>query len=182
MPKNSPPKPAGFPLFTKFPIEIQDYIWDIAASPFPGDRHLHTFFAVDHYFDKEKDADKVCGDPLRFGAAGALNDRSFGLMVPWDDPDGVPNTSAYSANSGLWMACRASRSAIQHRYPKNEWWSELQGSESECPPRLAGRGEFLGHPDASHTASYIDRNGQPHHITISPFKDIIHLATPRSGP
>ncbi|KAL4914618.1 hypothetical protein BDW62DRAFT_213273 [Aspergillus aurantiobrunneus] len=173
--------PACFPSFANLPAEIQDYIWDIAASPFPNDRHLHTFFAVDHYFNKEHDAKKLRGDALRFGPSGSLNDRSFGLLVPWDDPARGPNRSAYRATSALWTACRGSRSAIERRHPRNEWWSDLPGPQSDCPPRRAGRGEYLTHPDASHTASYIDQHGTVTHITISPAKDVIYFAVPSFG-
>lgn len=164
----------GFPRFPDFPHEIQCLIWELAARPFPGDRYLHAFYAVDYWFDKEKGAEKIGGDGLRFGPAGALNDKSYGLMVPWDDPDRDLNTSAYKAIGGLWTACRASRRALERCYPKNEWWSELPGPESKCPPRLAGRGAYLNDPDASHTASYIDKQGRPHHVTIS-VNDIVYF-------
>lgn len=167
-----------FPLFTKFPREIQDLVWDVAARPFHGDRYLHAFYAVDYWFDKEKGAQKIRGDGLRFGPAGALNDKSYGLMVPWDDPGRGLNTSAYKAISGLWTACRASRSALERCYPKNEWWSELPSPESDCPPRLAGRGDYLNDPDASHTASYVDEQGKPHHVTIS-MRDLVYFPVSR---
>ncbi|OJJ54217.1 hypothetical protein ASPSYDRAFT_93979 [Aspergillus sydowii CBS 593.65] len=178
MPANNIHRTRGFSLFTQLPVEIQDQIWDIAARPFAGNGQLHTFFAADHYCKQDIEALRVGSDSLRFGPGGTVKERSFNLLVPWDDTDGHSNTSAYNAIRGLWTACRASRKALERQNPKNEWWSDIPGPESECPPRNAGPGEYLNHADASHTASYIDRGGKVQHITISPDKDIVHIAVP----
>ncbi|KAJ5179286.1 hypothetical protein N7492_002496 [Penicillium capsulatum] len=165
----------GFPLFPALPRELQDYIWDVAARPFPGDRYLHALYAVDFWFNLAEGAETIRGDALRFGPDGSLTKQSYGLFVPWDDPARGLNTSAYRAIGGLWTACRGSRRAIERRYPKNEWWSDVPGPESECPHRLAGRGDYFNDPDASHTASYVDRQGRISHITISPQRDVVYF-------
>ncbi|OJJ08514.1 hypothetical protein ASPVEDRAFT_402199 [Aspergillus versicolor CBS 583.65] len=168
-----------FLLFPQLPVELQDHIWDIAAQPFGSHGQLHTFFAADHYCKQETEALRVGSDPLRFGPRGTVKERSFNLLVPWDDEDGHVNTSAYNAICGLWTACRASRKALERRHPRNEWWSDIPGPESNCPTRNAGPGGYLNDPDASHTASYIDREERAQHITIWPERDIVHIAIPR---
>lgn len=165
-------KSMSFHLFRNLPTEIQDHIWDLAIRPLPGNRHVHEFIVVDHYFDKPNGADKICADFLRFEPGGYLG-QNFGLAVPRNDPVRGPNMSAYSLDSGLWMACQQSRRALERYYRKNEWWSDL--SNPECPTRLAGRGDYSGQSGVSHTASYIDGDGRAHHVTISPDKDLVHL-------
>lgn len=166
-----------FHLFRNLPTEIQDHIWDLAIRPLPGNRHLHEFIIVDHYFDKPNGADKILADFLRFENGGYLG-KGFGLAVPRNEAP-RPNTSAYNLDSGLWMACQQSRKALERRFRKNEWWSDLLNPG--CPARLAGRGEYAGHPRVSHTASYIDSYGKAHHVTICPGKDLVHLVGLDSG-
>lgn len=171
---SQPMQSLGFPRFSTLPTELQDYIWDLAARPFPGDRLLHTFYATADHFIKFNDAVSFHGDELRLGDMHGQDRTLFGLLVPWDGyPEEGPNTSAYRATSGLWMACTASRRAVQRAFPKNEWWSGRPGAK--CPHGLADRGRYLGDPDASHTASYTDREGKLHYITISPQRDIVHF-------
>jgi hypothetical protein len=160
-------KIVSFPLFRNLPTEIQDHIWELAIRPLPGNRHVHEFIIVDHYFDKPNGADTIFASFLRFEPGGHLGEN-FGLAVPR-----TINTSAYNLDSGLWMACRQSRRALERHFRKNEWWSALPNPE--CPTRLAGRGDYTGHLDVSHTASYIDSDGKAHHVTISPDKDLIHI-------
>ena len=160
-----------FHLFRSLPTEIQDHIWDLAIRPLPGNRHLHEFIIVDHYFDKPNGADKIHADFLRFENGGYLG-KNFGLAVPRNEAP-RPNTSAYTLDSGLWMACQQSRKALERCFRKNEWWSDLLNPG--CPARLAGRGDYAGHPRVSHSASYIDSYGKAHHVTICPGKDLVHL-------
>lgn len=177
MPANNIDRARKFSLFAQLPVELQDHIWDIAAQPFSGNGQLHTFFAADHYCKQDTEALRVGSDPLLFGPGGTVKKTSFNLLVPWDDSDGHSNASAYNAIRGLWTACRASRKALERQHPKNEWWSDIPRPESGCP-RNARPGEYLDHPNASHTASYIDREDNVNHITIWPEKDIVHIAIP----
>jgi len=135
----------SFHLFRDLPTELQDHIWNLAVRPFSGDRHLHGFIIANQHFDKPSGANETQADFLRFKPGGELG-TGWGLAVPRS-----PNTSAYKLDSGLWMACRQSRRALERHFHKNEWWSDLP--DSDCPPRLAERGDYIGHSDASRTAS-----------------------------
>lgn len=107
-----------------------------------------------------------------FGFGGSLG-KGFLLAVPCDDPARSPNHSAYKVDSALWMACHQSRKALERHFCKNECWSELP--MADCPTHLACRGDYAGQAEASHTASYIDRDSKANHITILPGKDLVHL-------
>ncbi|KAJ5086394.1 hypothetical protein NUU61_007701 [Penicillium alfredii] len=171
--------PASFHLFQSLPTELQDHIWDLAVRPLPGDRHLHTFIVVDHYFKKIEWEPDIHADFLRFASDPSLKGCNFGLAVPHDDATKGPNQSAYRLDSGLWTACQQSRKALERRFTKNEWWSELPSPAS--PPRLATSGDYAGQPGVSHTASYPDKNGEPNHITIRPDRDLFHLVDATVG-
>ncbi|PNY27037.1 uncharacterized protein TCAP_03029 [Tolypocladium capitatum] len=165
-------EPESYPLFPKFPLEVRELIWDLAVRPVPGKRHVHSFIVVDHYFNPDNPSRPVAGDFLRFGAQGELN-PGFKLAVPRSDETNGRNSSVYLTDSGLWMACRESRAAMERRFRKNEWWSDMSGTHQ--PRRLAVTGDFLGQEDAAHTASYAGANGDAIHITIQPERDLAYF-------
>ncbi|KAF4972962.1 hypothetical protein FZEAL_9462 [Fusarium zealandicum] len=161
-----------FYLFPNLPTEIQALIWDTAVRPVPGRRHVQRFTITDHYFNPANRPYPVSGPILRFGRQGAPV-TGWSLVVPRDDLDGSPNDSVYALDSGLWSASRDSRAALERRFRKNEWWSDL-----EClnhPKRLATSGVYFGQNAQTQTASYIDTDGEVRHITIAPGQDLIHL-------
>ncbi|KAJ5097670.1 hypothetical protein N7456_008391 [Penicillium angulare] len=162
-----------FPRFRALPVEIQDYIWDLAIRPLPGENHVQEFIIVDYYFDQVNGSDKIQADFIHFQPIGHPRERNYGLAVPRQDPQRGPNNSAYLLNSGLWQACPASRQAMERYFRKNEWWSQISNPESSSP--LTSRGDFDDQPGVSHTAYYIDTGGVEHHITIRPDKDLIYL-------
>jgi hypothetical protein len=141
----------SFSLFPKLPNEIQDFIWDQAVRPVPGTGHAHTFF-----FRMSRDADVTAADeprcPVRFGPHGTIEPGAR-IAVSTE-----ANDSVYLTDSGLWMACRGSRAAMERYFRKNEWWSDTVGSQQ--PRRLALKGNYFGHLDVAHTASYSTRDGK----------------------
>ncbi|KAM0415701.1 hypothetical protein ACHAPT_013341 [Fusarium lateritium] len=132
-----------------------------STTPSPGDIPME---------EDEVDSEEVWVDP---DAPITRTHGVFHLAVPWDAPDGGPNDSVYALDSGLWMACKGSRAAMERRFPKNEWWSEMECENS--PERLATWGDYYKQDDATHTVSYKDREGQVTHITINPDQDLFYL-------
>lgn len=168
-----PDTPNTFPRFPDFPQEIRELIWDAAVRPVPGPRHLHRFIIVDGYVNRGNVARTVSGDFLLFGADGIIN-SGFSLLVPQDTPENGRNDSVYMTDSGLWMACRESRAAMERHFKKNEWWSNVKAPKR--PPHRGKRGDYFGEEDASHTATYTERRtGQDKHITFYPNRDMILL-------
>ncbi|KAM5349929.1 hypothetical protein ACJ41O_006434 [Fusarium nematophilum] len=165
---------ADFHLFPSLPKEIQDLIWDAAVRPVPGSRHVHRFLLVDHYFNFYNPAstrNPFPGDFVRFGRQEAPL-RGFSLVVPWCALDGSPNDSVYALDSGLWMTCTASRAAMNRRFQKNEWWSQI--AEQNDGEFFAPKGTYSDVCDIPHSALYIDREKRTTYITIGP-EDLIHL-------
>ncbi|KAH7009969.1 hypothetical protein EDB80DRAFT_714146 [Ilyonectria destructans] len=162
---------ASFRLFPHLPPEIQDVIWDAAVRP-ATKSHVHSFIIADHHC-RTFDSVSVPGFFLRLGARGKVN-GGFKLAVPHDDPHSGPNSSVYLSDSGLWMACKQSRAAMEGRFPTNEWWSEIPGEDQ--PQRKARAGECFGQQNVAHTASYIDSNSQVQHITIRPDEDLVYFS------
>ncbi|KAF7554337.1 hypothetical protein G7Z17_g2942 [Cylindrodendrum hubeiense] len=160
----------SFGLFPNFPSEIQDLIWDSAVRPATGS-HVHSFIITDHH-RQNFDLKSAPGFFLKLGAEGRVN-AGFKLAVPQDDPNSGPNSSVYLSDRGLWMTCKQSRAAMERRFPKNEWWSEMPGQGH--PPRLARAGEYFGQQNVAHTASYVDANAEVQHITIRPDEDLIYF-------
>ncbi|KAH8686540.1 hypothetical protein BGZ61DRAFT_454608 [Ilyonectria robusta] len=161
----------SFRLFRDLPPEIQDAIWDAAVRP-ATKSHVHSFIIADHHC-QTFDSVSVPGFFLRFGAYGKVN-GGFKLAVPHDDPNSGPNSSVYLSDSGLWMACKQSRAAMNRRFPMNEWWSEIPGKGQ--PERKARAGECFGQQNVAHTTSYIDSNAQVRHITIQPVEDLFYFS------
>ncbi|KAM0425181.1 hypothetical protein ACHAPT_009498 [Fusarium lateritium] len=98
---------------------------------------------------------------------------SFRLAIPCKAIDGGPNDSVSALDSSLWMACKASRAAMERRFSRNEWWSE-----SECenaPERLATCGDYYQQDGATHTASYENCEGEWTHMTINHDRDLFCL-------
>lgn len=161
----------SFRLFPHLPPEIQDVIWDAAVRP-ATKSHVHSFIIADHHY-RTFDSVSVPGFFLRLGVHGKVN-GGFKLAVPHDDPNTGPNSSVYLSDSGLWMACKQSRAAMEGRFPTNEWWSEMPGEDQ--PQRRARAGECFGQRNVAHTASYIDSNAQVRHITIRPDEDLFYFS------
>ncbi|KAI8662956.1 2EXR domain-containing protein [Fusarium sp. Ph1] len=101
------------------------------------------------------------------------------LAIPYDALDGGPNDSVYALDSGLWMACKASRAAMERRFTKNEWWSEAE--YENAPERLATCGDYNQEKDATHTASYKNYDDEYTHITINHDRDLFCLDSRHLG-
>ncbi|UPK94792.1 hypothetical protein LCI18_005727 [Fusarium solani-melongenae] len=101
------------------------------------------------------------------------------LAIPHDALDGGPNDSVYALDSGLWMACKASRAAMEGRFPKNEWWSEAKCKNT--PERFATCGDYNQQKGATHTASYKNHDGEYTHITINHDRDLFCLDSRHLG-
>lgn len=167
------PDGKAFPQFADLPKEIQILIWEAAVRPVPGDRHVHRLsiagFLLRHTNRKHLQLQRT--ENLADGSSRSFSCTS--LTIPTDDVDGNPNDSVYLSDSALWTICKESRSAMQKRFTKNEWWSNIKSSYH--PKRTAEPGRYLYQEDATHTASYKDQDGVVHHITIGHEKDLIHL-------
>ncbi|RTE76719.1 hypothetical protein BHE90_008793 [Fusarium euwallaceae] len=161
----------SFPLFSSFPNEIQELIWDAAVRPVPGRQHVQRFIITDHYLNQANPQYPVSGDFIRFGRQDGPR-FGFSLALPWHDPHGNPNESGYAMDSGLWTACTASRAAMIRRFKKNEWWSNIPQEEST--KGFAEKGAYAGQEDVFHSATYKTREGGIRHITIST-EDLIYL-------
>ncbi|CAF3516933.1 unnamed protein product [Fusarium graminearum] len=162
----------AFPKFMHLPKEIQIQIWEAAVRP-SGDRHVHRFsivgFPLRHTNRKHLRLERT--KRLSDGTSRVVSCSNF--AVPADDVEGNPNDSIYLSDSGLWTACKDSRDAIENRFKKNEWWSDIKSPYH--PKRTATAGEYLGQEGTSHTASYTDYDGVVKHITIGYDRDLIHL-------
>ncbi|KAI8716374.1 hypothetical protein NCS52_00930800 [Fusarium sp. LHS14.1] len=154
----------SFPLFSRFPNEIQELIWDAAVRPVPGRQNVQRFIIMDHYFNLANPPYPVLGDFIRFGRQDAPR-FGFSLALPWVDPQGNLNESVYAMDSGLWTACTASRAAMVRRFKKNEWWSDIphQGPTA----RFAEKEAYAGQKDVFHSATYKTREGESRYITIN---------------
>ncbi|KAM0437808.1 hypothetical protein ACHAPT_002173 [Fusarium lateritium] len=161
----------SFPLFTSFPREIQELIWDAAVRPVPSSPHIQRCIIADHYFNQANPRYPVLGDFVRFGRQDGPR-SGFSLAIPWHDPNGNTNESVYALDSGLWSACTASRSAMERRFKKNEWWSDLPHQEYSAG--FTKKGAFAGQHDVFHSALYINREGETRYITINT-EDLIYL-------
>ena len=177
--------PQTFHLFSNLPTELQDLIWYHAVRPVPGKGHVHNFIISDHYSQHSQRADQ-----LRFGVEGHVK-SGIRLSVPhererykWSKTtaalDGLKDESVYSTDGGLWMACRASRSAMEKYFDKNEWRSDMPGSDQPHINR-ARKGDFEGDPARPHTAAYYSSGQQchePSYVTIRPEEDLVILKHP----
>ncbi|KAF5001721.1 hypothetical protein FGRMN_834 [Fusarium graminum] len=167
-----------FPQFQKLPKEIQILIWEAAVRPVPGDRHVNSFFIADYHLKRPSSLHPISGNFLHLlrtkaPAYTSMNHASgFSLAIPRDDVDGNRNDSVYLSDSSLWTFCKESRRAMERKFQKNEWWSHIKSPFH--PKRTAAPGEYVGHVDASHTASY-EEDGVVKHITIDFNKDLVHL-------
>lgn len=161
----------SFPLFSSFPNEIQELIWDAAVRPVPGRQHVQRFFITDHYLNQADPRYPILGDFIRFGRQDGPR-SGFSLALPWYDPQGNPNESVYAMDSGLWTACTASRAAMVRRFKKNEWWSDIPQQEHTIG--FAEKGAYAGQEDVFHSATYKTRQGENRHITINT-EDLMYL-------
>lgn len=159
-----------FPLFNSFPLEIQRLVWDLSARPVHGKRQVQFFIIVDHYTNAANPSYPIHGDFLRLGHEGRINE-GFKLAVPYYEAIDAGNSSTYLLDSGLWMACRESRAAMERCYRNNEWWSGAAVPDGIS--RSAQPGDYHRLEDTSHTASYSSREGQVRHITFRPADDLI---------
>lgn len=101
------------------------------------------------------------------------------LAIPHDALDGGLNDSVYAQDSGLWVACKASRAAMEKHFTKNEWWSEAECENA--PERLATCGDYKQEKGATHTASYKNYDGEYTHITINYDRDLFCLDSRHLG-
>ncbi|RSL96093.1 hypothetical protein CEP52_011707 [Fusarium oligoseptatum] len=101
------------------------------------------------------------------------------LAIPYEALDNGPNDSVYTLDSGLWMACKASRAAMERRFTKNEWWSVAECENA--PEHLATCGDYNNEQDVTHTASYKDCDGEYTHITINHDRDLFCLDSRHLG-
>ncbi|KAH7126157.1 hypothetical protein EDB81DRAFT_810489 [Dactylonectria macrodidyma] len=101
---------ASFHPFSDLPPEVQDLVWDAAVRP--ADRsHVHSFIVTNRHH-KYADTASVPGFFLRFPSGWRWN-VGYKLAVPHDDPSVGPISSVYLSDSGLWMACKQSRAAME---------------------------------------------------------------------
>ncbi|RSL77984.1 hypothetical protein CEP51_008606 [Fusarium floridanum] len=101
------------------------------------------------------------------------------LAIPYEALDGGPNDSVYALDSGLWVACKASRAAMERRFTKNEWWSVAKCENA--PERLATCSDFNQEKGATHTASYKNYDGEYTHITTNQDRDLFYLDSRHLG-
>ncbi|KAJ4200522.1 hypothetical protein NW767_007585 [Fusarium falciforme] len=147
----------------------------------------------DHNLDEHTQDDENSAGEQRGSSEGEKEDGVFHepasprflvpgsctLAIPYDALDGGPNDSVYALDSGLWMACKASRAAMERRFTKNEWWSEAQCENA--PERLATCGDYNQQKGATHTASYKNHDGEYTHITINHDRDLFCLDSRHLG-
>lgn len=162
----------SFPLFLQLPPEIRHHIWDLAVRPVPGARHVHYFIIADHYTQHADPRYPIHGYFLRLGAEGRVN-AGFKLAVPYGNVASGPNESVYLTDSGLWMASRESREAMERHFKKNEWWSQMPGPSQ--PKQLHKAGDFLGEMQVASSSSYVNAAGETNHITIQPWIDLVYF-------
>lgn len=159
--------------------------------PVPGNRHVHNFFLSDRVITQHDTKRKLPGDDLIFGKGNRYG--GVRISVPHESErypscrttsalKGLKNESAYSTDSGLWTACRASRSAMERYFTKNERWSDF--SESDQSQTIgSSQGRFQDQPGRSNTIAYYSSGeNQPCHepqwITIRPDEDLMILKHP----
>ncbi|RTE74078.1 hypothetical protein BHE90_011486 [Fusarium euwallaceae] len=146
-----------FHFFPNLPKEIQDLIWDAAVRPVPGTRHVHRFIVLGSQ-EPEHSFSSHLLDPAGLGVTYTKDDNlNEHKENDESSVDGGPNDSVYALDSGLWMTCKASRTAMERRFTKNEWWSVAE--HENAPERLATYGDFNQEKEATHTASYKNCDG-----------------------
>ncbi|KAI1777492.1 hypothetical protein F4818DRAFT_457321 [Hypoxylon cercidicola] len=159
-------EPRTFHPFSWLPKELRDAIWDLAIR---SDRPSTHFFTV---FDCSNDVEwSVLSqysmrhqDVTRCGLAAPQNQTSNHHQQQFSWTKG--NRSVYMVDSGLWMACRESREAMERRFRVTEWDIERETMFFSNP-----RGDM---PDAPATASFTS-NGEKQRCLIYPKSDLILL-------
>ncbi|RSL99284.1 hypothetical protein CDV31_012242 [Fusarium ambrosium] len=100
------------------------HLLDLASL---GVTHTEDDNLDEHKENDESSAGEVSGSTGKQGvsqkaaSSKTLVPGSCHLAIPYEALDNGPNDSVYTLDSGLWMACKASRAAMERRFTKNEW-------------------------------------------------------------
>ncbi|KAK4201349.1 hypothetical protein QBC40DRAFT_278356 [Triangularia verruculosa] len=119
-----------FPLFAHLPWELRNLIWESAIRPdIPG---AHIFTVSDN-------ATTECGDSTEFEhhqtacQPRSVQTNTGHLRTVFHANWAQQNSSTYLIDSGLWMACRESRTAIERHFRRKQdkllAWGPAAGSD-----------------------------------------------------